>query len=106
MSTSSDIKELDARMRALVIEMVQITNHPVILHQHLETQTYVVADYFATRVKGSDRPAGRVEYQVSNGLPGDRTSSVDEYTYSKARKEFAEAIETEKARQAQKLRSL
>lgn len=43
-------------------------------------------------------PYPRLEYQVSNGLPGQRASSVDCDTYEEAKKEYAEMLEEARVR--------
>ena len=65
------------------------TEVPLILEWNRQLQIYLVAsleDYDPTT--GDVLDFERVEYQVSNGLPGDRTSSQDFDTFDEAKTAF------------------
>lgn len=76
---------LDEHVLALLKEDV-----PLILGWDGDHQYYIIAEYFPEAQDGSERPGPRVEYQVSDGLPGDRASSEDFSTFAEASKAFDE----------------
>lgn len=73
----------------LVLELLK-KNVPLILGWDGELGVFMIADYIEEPEEGSERPAPRIEYQISDGLPGDRTSSEDYYTFEEAQKAFDE----------------
>jgi hypothetical protein len=87
---------MSTKIDALVLELLKENVLPI-LAWNRKLQIYLLTDL------ADDEEGGppRVEYQVSNGLPGARTESEDFATFAEARAAFeARALfEREKARQ-------
>lgn len=69
---------------------------PLILGWDGDLSLYIIAEYIED-IRGGERPVPRVEYQVSDGLPGDRASSEDYSTFAEASKAFDEMCEAGRA---------
>lgn len=66
-----------------VLALVQLQQGPIILQWDWEIGAFLIVDYIEEE-PGGERPVPRLEYQLSNGVPGDRTTSEDYYTYAEA----------------------
>jgi len=86
-------KEIDEHVTALIKLGVHL-----VTGYNKELGIYVLPALVAREGKGRRLGKARLEYQVSNGLEGDRSCSVDCPTYKKAQSAFA-AMREEKMKE-------
>lgn len=88
----------ETKIREALFTLVKQGVYPILAVDD-DTRVCIAVGYIEENHDPEDtRPEPRIEYQVSDGLPGERASSCDVDTYEEARKEFNEMVDAEKAR--------
>jgi len=77
-------KERNRRLNAAVRLLLKHTDHELIIMADPSVPVYIVPVILTKGMTEYPSRVGRVEYQVSDGLPGKRSSSLDVYELTEA----------------------